>query len=124
MSITMDKLVEAYVARRDRLTAMEKEHKVKTAPIKAEMEKLETAMHRLMDELGMTAVRTPYGTPYKQTWTSVKVTDWEEVLDYIRQYGRYDLLKHDVNKTAVLDTGEPIPGVEVQQGIKVNVRRS
>lgn len=124
MSITMDKLVEAYVARRDKLTAMEKEHKAKTAALEAEMQKLETAMHRLLNELGVMAVRTSHGTPYKQTWTSVKVTDWEEVLDYIRQHDRYDLLEHRVNKTAVLDTKEPIPGVAIQQGIKVNVRRS
>lgn len=123
-TVTMDKLVEAYVTRRDQLSAIEREYKEKKAPIQGEMEKLETAMQRLMDEMEMSSVRTAHGTAYKQTWTSAKVSDWEATLDYIRERERYDLLERRVNKTAVLDTEEPIPGVEVQQGVKVNVRKS
>lgn len=124
MSITMEQLTQEYLDRRDQLEKLKQEFKDRETPIKNEMDKIEQAMHRIMNDQGVTSMKTPAGTPYLQTWTSTKVADWEEAFRYIQQHERWDMLQRAVNKTAVLESEEPVPGIEVQQGYKVNVRRS
>lgn len=121
---TMDDLVAGFIARRRQIEAIEADAKVRMAPIKKEMELIETAMTKLMDEAGSLSVRTLNGTAYKQKWTKARVDDWEQTLAYIQQHDRYDLLVRQVNKTAVLDTPEPIPGVAVEHGYRIGVRTS
>lgn len=119
---TMDALVAGYLARRRRIEAIEAEAKAAVAPLKKEMELLEAGMAKLMDAVGTLAARTPHGTAYRQKWTSARVRDWDQTLAYIKERDRYDLLIRQVNKTAVLDTPEPIPGVVVEQGFRIGVR--
>lgn len=121
--ITMDQLVGAYVTQRDRLDALRAEQKEREAPVRSKMEHLEAAMQKLLLDQGATNVKTPHGTAYLQKWTSAAVRDFDSVLAYVREHGRWDLLERRVNKTAVMEIGE-VPGVEIQTGQKVNVRRS
>lgn len=121
--ITMDQLVDAYVTQRDRLDALRAEQKEREAPVRAKIEYLEAAMQKLLLAQGATNVKTPHGTAYLQKWTSATVRSFDDVLAYVREHERWDLLERRVNKTAVMEIGE-VPGVEVQTGQKVNVRRS
>lgn len=123
MSITMDQLVGAYVEQRDRLDAMRAEQKEREAPVKAKMERLEAAMQKMLLDQGANNMKTPHGTSYLQKWTSATVRNFDDTLTFIRENDRWDLLERKVNKTAVMEIGE-VPGVEVQTGWKVNVRRS
>lgn len=121
---TMDDLVAGFIARRRQIEAIEADAKVRIAPIKQEMELIETAMTKLMDEAGSLSVRTLNGTAYKQKWTKARVDDWEQALAFIRQHDRYDLLVRQVNKTAVLESPVPIPGVAIERGYQIIVRPS
>jgi hypothetical protein len=73
------------------------------------------------------SMRTGKGTFYKTTHASVKVKDWSETLAFIQESERWDLLEARVSKTAaqqvVEETKLPIPGVEIERMVKVNVRR-
>lgn len=131
MAVTLDALVAAYNARRDAVAEIEQAAKDKTTPLKQEMKQLEGAMQKLLNEQGSKSVRTHHGTCYLSQWRSVKVQDWEDTLAWIRENERWDVLTHTVNKTSVLeamdeseDGGCPVPGVSVDSGWKVNVRRS
>lgn len=125
--INLNRLVAAYVRRRDRLRELEQRHKETTGVLRAEMDKLERAMHALMAEQGVERVKTPAGTAYMTTWTRTQVEDWDAVLGYIRANEAWDLLQRNVNKSAVLERsaeGDVVPGVRVERGKKINVRRA
>lgn len=121
---TMDDLVAGFIARRRQIEAIEADAKARVAPIKQELELIETAMTKLMDVLGPEAGKTPYGTAYQRRWTSVRAADWEQTLAFIRQHDRYDLLVRQVNKPAVLESPVPIPGVAIERGYQIRVRPS
>ncbi len=139
MTVTLDKIVAKYVAMRDEKTEIEKRHKEELRPINEGMKLLEAYMQQALDAQNQkSASFAGIGTCYKTKWTKAKVTDWPAVLQWIEENDRDDLLTQAVNKTVVIEemtqmnpeTGEvtmvpcPIPGVEVESGYKVNVRRS
>lgn len=138
MAVTLDKVVAHYIALRDKKDAITARHKDELRPVNDAMALLEAFMQKSLDAQNQrSASFAGIGTCFKQKWTSVKVGDWEETLDYIRENDRWDLLTQAVNKTAVIEsmserdptTGEerlvpcPIPGVSVDSGFKVQVRK-
>jgi len=139
MTITLDTVVEKYIALRDEKAEIEKRHKEELRPTHEAMRLLEAYMQKALDEQNQkSASFAGIGTCFKQKWTKAKVTNWPAVLQWIKENDRDDLLTQAVNKTVVIEemtkmdpeTGEvtmvpcPIPGVEVENGYKVNVRRS
>jgi hypothetical protein len=94
------------------------------APIKEEIEKLEAALMKLMNEAGVQSVKTKAGTAYFSNVSSVRVVDWPVTLDFIVSNGAWDLLERRVNKTALKELEEGVPGVAIETIRKVNVRRS
>lgn len=127
MTITMQALVKAHRERTAKLEQIEQKAKEDAAPIKKELQLLEAGMQKVLQSHGARSMATEYGTAYRQGWTKTKVTDWEKALEWVRANKRWEMLVHQVNKTAVLDeTGEgtcPVPGVEIEKGFKINVRR-
>jgi hypothetical protein len=116
-------LVEKYVALRDRKKEMQERHKEELKPFEAAMESLENLLMKQLNESGADSLKTPSGTCYKQKWTAARVADWQKVLDYAMENGRLDLFERRVNKSVVEEIGA-VPGVEMDFGIKVNIRRS
>lgn len=119
----VDQMVALYVRKRDQLEALETAHKEQVAGIKADMQLIEGALMKLMDEHGVRQFKGAHGTAFKKEWTRAKVADWDQTLSYIQTNNRWDLLNRAVNKTVALEIGE-VPGVEVARGFEVQVRRS
>lgn len=127
MSINADKLIKHYIYLRDQKEEMEARHKEELRPIKDDMQQVEAALQKLMQEQGLRQFKGDHGTAFIQEDTSAKVTDWNEALDYIRNNERWDLLEKRVNKTQLMETLEeegPVPGVDVNRRMKTLVRRS
>lgn len=119
----IDKLVDTYVRLRDKARDMEDAHKAAVAPIKEGMARLEGLLMARLSDAGADSVKTPHGTAYKTTWTKASVRDFGELVAYVKEHDRFDLFPRSVNKTIVLEIGE-VPGVEIDRGVTVNVRRS
>jgi hypothetical protein len=120
---TVDQLVQTYVEVRDRIKELETEHKAQLAPYRDALSQVEGMLHTMLNQQGAESIKTEHGTAYKAPWTKAKVIDWPKTLDFIIESGQYDLLERRVSKTVVEDLGD-VPGVELERGIKVNVRRS
>jgi phage host-nuclease inhibitor protein Gam len=120
----MERLVAGVLERKARLVEIEAEYKGRVAPIKEEIEKLEAALMKLMNEAGVQSVKTKAGTAYFSNVSSVRVVDWPVTLDFIVSNGAWDLLERRVNKTALKELEEGVPGVAIETIRKVNVRRS
>lgn len=118
----MEEFVQAYVALRDARDDVKERHKAELAEITSALEDLELVLMSKLNELGVESVRTASGTVYKSKWTSVKVDDFEAVVNFIKESDRFDLLERRVNKTVALEIGD-VPGTSTDSGYNVNIRR-
>jgi len=122
--ISVEDVVAKYRALRDKKSAIEAETKEKVAAIKESMALIENYLMDLSNKTGIESFKTQAGTAYVSETQAVKVTDWDEVLEFIKHNDQYELLTRKVSATVARDIvdelGKPIPGVELV-GIK-NVR--
>lgn len=127
-TMTAAQMIEKYLALRDKVTAIKKQHTEQLAPYNVAMAKLEALLLDHLNQQGADNIKVrDVGTAYKVTNTSATVAEWPLVLDYVRQHEAWDLLQRAVSKTAVLaaieETQAPVPGVKVSQETVLNVRR-
>lgn len=124
----MDKIVERYVALRDKKAEMDAAHKANVADVVAAMDRLENAILESLNNQGVESVRTAFGTAMKIKSTSATVADWDMLLGYIQSNERWDMLEKRVNKTAVdqfrAANDDLPPGVNYKEAITIGVRRS
>lgn len=120
---TMDALVEKYVRVRDRKKQIVEQQKEDLRPYDDALSQLETRIMHLLNQMEVESVKTKHGTAYKQGWTTARVADWQQVLDYAVENERFDLFERRVNKTIVTEIGH-VPGVEIDTGVRINIRRS
>lgn len=127
-NMTVDTMIEKYVALRDRKKALEDSHKAELVPFNQALDRLEGYMLEALNEAGLDSMKSPHGTAYKTMRTSAKVINWTETLTFIREREAWDLLEARVSKLAaqeiIKETSQPIPGVETSSELVVNVRRS
>ena len=123
--MSVDLILSAYLRWRDEKAEIEARHKEELAPIKEKMQQAEAALQKMMLDQDLSQIKKKgVGTAYLQEHTAAKVDDWDSVLSYVTENQRYDLLERRVNKTAVMDTEDEIPGITVSKSLKVNVRRA
>lgn len=124
----IDKLIETYVALRDKKAQMKAEYEASVAPIQQALDRAEAELLRAMQEQGTTALKTPFGTAYQSKRTSATVADWDQLLSYVQQNSLWTMLERRVNKTAVDEFVEANndlpPGVNYRTELTVGVRRS
>jgi hypothetical protein len=127
MAATADDLIGKYVQLRDKEAEIKERHKEELKPYKDAMAKLEKALQDMLQEQGVNSMKGAHGTVYRQEVSNLKVTDFNETLQYIKDNERWDLLEKRVNKTVVQEIqqeGEDVPGTEIERTLKVQVRRS
>ena len=120
----VNKIVAHYVALRDQKKEMEARHKAELAPLKQDMEEIENALQKHMLDQNVRSLPCKAGTPYISEVASARVNDWDAVLDYIIENQKYEFLERRVSKTALQESGEQVPGVELVTVLKTNIRRS
>ena len=127
VTMTPDKMVEVYIALRDRVAEIKERHKEELARPTLAMAKLEGMMLDLLNTSNLQSMSARAGTFYKTTMTSCSVTEWHKTLDWIREHDVWELLEARVSKTAAAsilkETGESPPGVHITTSYDVNVRR-
>jgi len=125
----LDKLVAGYISLRDKIAEEEATAAAAIKPKKDMLEKIEQMLKQHFDETKTDNLSVRgVGTAFKKIVTSVTVSDWEPVWDYIQRKQAWDVLNHAVNKKAVMarleEEGELIPGVNMTQYVDVQVRRA
>jgi transposase len=124
---TIDAVVGKYVALRDELDAARKTYNQFEKEQKGKMERLSMWLKEKSDELGVESFATKHGTAYKTTKDYVRVGDWAEVLDFIKETNNWQMLEKRIGKIATKEimeeSGSIPPGVEYSQDIEFQVRR-
>lgn len=128
MSMTVGKLIEAYIQLRDKRDALRDRHKQELAPLNKAMAAVEDKLQQVMQSMDLDNLKSKAGTAYMSTRTSVTVDDWDAFLSFVRDNDAWHLLERRASKTAVEevteDTGELPPGLSMKRALRVNVQRS
>ena len=126
--LTIDQLVEAFVALRDQKKEMEERHKEELAPTVRRMDMALKLIEQIMNEQGVESVRTRFGTPYKTVLSRVKITDWEAARNFVDENNLGHWYTRSLSKegveTYLEEYGELPPGVDITRITNINVKRS
>ena len=127
--ITDAQLVEKYLQLKSKVASMSEVFDAQVKPYKDGMATIENALLALLNERGADNTKTENGTAYKSTLLNVKVIDQAAFLKFCtEQGGSAEMMDIKALKDPVKDwieeTGNPPPGVETSQFVRVNVRRS
>lgn len=107
---------------------IEAEMKAKLKPIVDNMELIEKYLKQVMDERGITQIKSDkYGTAFLSTTDYANVENWDALLNFITTNGHYEMLQKAVTKTAVREYMEAYkavpPGVNYGTKIDVSIRK-
>ena len=122
-------LISKYVELRDTKEAIEKEHKEQIKPYKEALQTIENMLLAEMQGGNITQIKCAGGTAFQKQWMSVKTVDRDALFRYVIGAERWELLTSAVSKDVVKEIidesgGQPPPGVDVEFGIEVQVRRA
>lgn len=123
----VNKRVEQYITLRDKIKALDEEHKNKMKPFRDMLENLGGIMLQHLKAIGADSVAGKAGTVYKTVKHSASIADGDAFWGYIVENDAWDLLDRKANVTAVSDYIEQHqaapPGVNFTSVITVGVRR-
>jgi len=127
---TIDEIIGAYVETRDLIASKTKELKAEIAVLEGYQKARGKFLQQKMSELGTTGLMAKgIGSCYTERVESVRVSDWDALLEYAKENDRYDLIKKGVSKTVVLEcmgdkrNQDLPPGVDYTAFVEVKVRR-
>lgn len=124
----LNEIIQKYIELRDLKARMKAEYESRVAPVQEALDKAEGHMLQLMQQQGVTSVKTEAGTAYQSQRTSATVADWDAILPFVREHELWHLIDKRVSKTAVdeyvAQHGDLPPGVNYRTEITIGVRRS
>ena len=128
MAFDADKIVARYIAIRDKIDELKKEHAEQLRPYQEALEKLDGVFMDKFNADGVKSLRTNSGTAYTENVVSVTIADWPTFFEYIQQNQLWDLLGHYASKTNVKafreERDDLPPGINWKEVATVKVRRA
>jgi len=125
---TTEQVIAKYIDLRDEVDAITNRAAAECAEKKKTMTLLQAWLQNKFNETGETSVKTAAGTAYVEIIKACKVSNWNALLQFIKESENWGLLKRDVVKTAVAEymqenEGARPPGVDWTEMRDVKVRR-
>jgi len=117
-------IVKHYVALRDRKAEIEARHKEELEPIRKDMDMIEGALMKVLQDGGQKSAKTDFGTAYISEVESIKITNKDAVIDEVVETGLWDVLNISIAKKSYREAGVDLPGIDISTTRKLNVRRS
>ena len=128
--ITPAQVIERYLEMRQTKRDLEAEHNKKLAELDATMAAMEGYLLKTMQDRGETQIKTAAGTAFKSPQLRVAMRSREEVIEFVKSTGSFDIFTNHLSKDFVRtwmdehnDNGAP-PGVEVTRFTACNVRKA
>ena len=124
----IDALVERYIKLRDKKSEMKAAYERSVLDIDNAMGRVEAYLQDQMNTLGVTSLRSAFGTAYQGERVSATVADWDSMLTWVKANDHWSALEKRVSKTFVEayknEHNDIPPGVNVSVTRTVNIRRS
>lgn len=123
-----EQAAEKYLALRDQLDALEREHKANKAKLTESLDVLESWFTAKAQEDGLETIRTPHGTGYWSTHHSATVAARDDFFKFCVDNDMLDLIESRASKIAVKSFieghGVPPPGINFSSTRVFNFRKS
>jgi hypothetical protein len=125
----VDKLVQEYLAIRNRIHDLEAQFKLFMADYEAKKQQKAALLLDVLKSHGAEMVRTNYGTVSVLQKRTAPLTDPDAFMNFVRDTEMFELLERRANSTAVWDyaqehNGQLPPGVKLNTKTDVGVRTS
>lgn len=127
-AVTMDRLTRVYIKMRERLAQMTREFEEQEAALKAQQAEVAAAMKDIIQKVGGTGMKTPYGTVALKTSTRYYAQDWEAMYRFIHDNDALHLLEKRIaqkNMSEFLESNPGMipPGLNTMSEISVSVTK-
>lgn len=109
--IPIDKLVKIYRKIKMEIDTMTQEYDTKLEVLKGQQDEIKFAIKDQMKALGVTSVKSPFGTVSMMLKTRYNTNDWSSFKDFILEHSAVDLLEKRVAQTNMAQFLEENPGV-------------
>ena len=110
-SIPIDKLVKIYRKIKMEIDTMTQEYDTKLEILKGQQDEIKFEIKDQMKALGVTSVKSPFGTVSMRTSTTYTTNDWASFKDFILEHGAVDLLFKRIAQANMAQFLEENPGV-------------
>jgi len=110
-NIPLDKLVKIYRKIKMEIDTMTQEYDTKLESLKAQQDELKFAIKDQMKALGVTSVKSPFGTVSMMLKTRYNTQDWSSFKDFILEHSMVDLLEKRIAQTNMATFLAENPGV-------------
>lgn len=128
MTANVKDVIKLYLQLRTEAEFIKAEAKERVDVVEAKMQKLEAYLHQQMNTLGVTSLKSEFGTAFLSTTDYARVENWDATLDFIKTNDAYELLEKRVSKKVVRDyietTKEVPPGIMYGTKVEVSVRKA
>lgn len=126
-TLTMDQAVKQYVIMRNEKERIDAEAKLAIAELRENMDTIESWIIIAADNAGVSSFKTEHGTAIVKDDVSVRVSEWDKTLDFIKEGDHYEMLERRISKLAVKDYikefNEIPPGLNYETFKSVSVRK-
>ena len=107
----MDRLAKIYRKMRSAIEVLTKEYDTQVEAIKEQQEGVKNAMKEQMKALGVSSVKSPFGTVSMRQSTRYNTNDWGSFKEFILEHGAIELLEKRIAQTNMAQFLEENPGV-------------
>ena len=110
-NIPLDKLVKIYRKIKMEIDTMTQEYDTKLEVLKGQQDEIKFAIKDQMKALGVTSVKSPFGTVSMRTSTTYTTNDWSSFKEFVLEHGAVDLLFKRIAQANMAQFLEENPGV-------------
>lgn len=110
-NIPLDKLVKVYRKIKAEIDTMTQEYDTKLESLKAQQDEIKFAIKDQMKALGVTSVKSPFGTVSMMLKTRYNTQDWSSFKEFILEHSMVDLLEKRIAQTNMATFLAENPGV-------------
>lgn len=110
-AIPLDKLVKIYRKIKTEIDTMTKEYDTKLEELKAAQDEIKFEIKDQMKAMGLTSVKSPFGTVSMRQSTRYNTSDWASFKDFILEHGAVELLEKRIAQANMAQFLEENPGV-------------
>ena len=110
-NIPLDKLVKIYRKIKMEIDTMTQEYDTKLEVLKSQQDEVKFEIKDQMKALGVSSVKSPFGTVSMILKTRYNTNDWSSFKDFILEHSAVDLLEKRVAQTNMAQFLEENPGV-------------
>jgi len=127
-SVSIEKIVQAYIKMRDAKDKIYQEYKAQTEELEEQMSLLKYKLIEISKETGATSFSTPHGTAYRTVKNRYWTNDWEQFYGFVRNNDAMGLLEkriHQTNMKEFMDQNPELhpPGLNIDSEYEITIQR-